>query len=139
MSTPTTENTLASRLDLGEVTSWRLHWLLCDLWNLQRDIEKSSFGRGVADLHCGPFAEMLERLKRVEGSYSRLRWETKTMLGIDYEDEVAPLFEGIPKNADYATELAKAKTLLQAIAEKALEAEREHLHSSILQAGHRLS
>lgn len=135
MNTVQTDNALASRLDLGEVTSWRLHWLLCDLWSIQRDIEKTNFGTGVAQLHDGPYVEVLNRAKRVQGSYERLRWECKTMLGMDYEDEVAPLFAAIPKHAEYAAELAKTKTLLQGIVDKALEAEKKQLHSSIHSQG----
>ena len=131
MNTLTAEPTLATRLNIGEVTDWRLHWLLCDLWNIQRDTLTTNFGQRVALLHEGPFAAMLERLKRVESNYQRLRWETKTMLGLDYEDDVEPLFASLPKNLDYAMELQKTKAQLQGIADKALENEALVVRNSI--------
>lgn len=138
MST-TTQNDLASRLNLGEATSWRLHWLLCDAWQLQRDIAGAHIGGRVADLYEGVFAELLDRVKRLEGAYQRLRWETKTMLGFDYEDDVDPLFAALPKNEEFASELAKTKSLLQAVVDRVLAAESKHLQSSIASAGHPLS
>ena len=139
MSANTSERTLARRLDLGEVTSWRLHWLLCDLWTIQGDIKKAHCGQRVAQLHSGPFAEMLARVKRVEVSYERMQWETKTMLGLDYENEVKPLFTALPKNAEYAAELAKAKALLQVVVDRTLATEARQLQDSILLPHHALS
>ena len=131
MTATTTENNLSSRLNIGAVTTWRLHWLLCELCSLKQDIQTAQCGSRVAQLHNGPFAELLARVKRVEGSYARIRWETKTMLGLDYEDEVEHLFASLPKNADYAAELAEVKGLLQRIVDKVLAEEAQQLRSSI--------
>lgn len=124
------EHPLARQLNLGEVTSWRLHWLLCDLWALQRDIQTTPTPR-VAGLQEGPFADLLTRLKRVEAGYQRLRWETMTMLCADYDSHVEPLFASLSKHDDYAAELLKAKTLLQAAADKAFAEEAKRLCNSI--------
>ena len=122
---------LAKSLTLGDTVGWRLHWLGCDLRELQREIRKTIFGTGAAHLESGPFKEVLGRLKAIEVRYGRLRWETQLMLGLDYDDEVAAIFVEQPKQAEYDEALRETRALLQAVVDRLLAAEAKHLQGLI--------
>lgn len=122
---------LASRLNLGEITSFRLHWLVCDLGELQRDLDRVGVGKTAEDLRTGAHAAFLARLERIVQQYRRLRWETKTLLGLDYEDEVAPLFEHLAKHAEYLQEIEKVKDVLRQKAEQILQLESQRIHIAL--------
>ena len=114
---------LASQLNLGEVLTWRLHWLTCDIRKLQEQVNDANFGQGPADLSKGIFADFVDALQGYARNYARLRWEAMTMLGCDYQDEVEPLFANLAKHAEYIQQLDIAKGLLEKKAQYILEAE----------------
>jgi hypothetical protein len=115
---------LANQANLGDVVTWRLHWLICDIHKIQEHMTNANFlGEGSADLSTGVFAGFVEALQGVARSYARLRWEAKTMLGRDYPDEVEPLFDSIAKHAEYLEELETAKKFLEKKAQQILAAE----------------
>lgn len=126
-----TGEALAKRVDIGEVTTFRLHWLLCDLWDLQRTIANARFGSTAADLSTGVHSELVKTLDGIAGKYRQLRWETKTILGFDYDDEVQPLFDHLAKHAEYLQELEKVKDILRHKAEQILEAESKRLNDAL--------
>ena len=121
---------LAKQLNLGEVTSWKLHWLVCDLQNLQTEMYKADFGTD-ADLRTGVFADFLMNLKNITLRFDRLRWEVKTMLGFDYDDEADALFHHVKHYDKYLEEVGNVKTYLEQKARQILEAESERVLQSI--------
>jgi hypothetical protein len=125
---------LASQLNIGEVTSWRLHWLVCDLQNLYTAMQKADFGQS-GDLTTGTFARFKEEATKITLQFRRLRWEVKTMLEFDYEDDVDPLFWHLEKYGKYLEEVGNVKNYLELKARKLLEAESERVHESIRNIG----
>jgi hypothetical protein len=125
---------IASQLNIGEVTSWRLHWLVCDLQSLHTTMQKADFGQS-GDLTTGPFARFKEEATKITLQFRRLRWEVKTMLGFDYEDDVDPLFWHLEKYGKYLEEVGNVKDYLERKARKLLEAESERVHESIRNIG----
>lgn len=124
-------NKLATSMNLGEVTSWRLHLLLCHLSELQHDISICHFGSSYSDLIDGPFAKLLARVKRIENDYGQIRRETQLMLGLDYSSEIEPLFQSLPKNEEYLTKMQEAKASLQAVVDRHLGCEARFLKNCI--------
>jgi hypothetical protein len=125
---------LASRLNIGEVTSWRLHWLVCKLQSLQKVMHSADFGSS-ADLTSGKFADFMTELKTITLEFGRLKWEVKTMLGFDYEDEVAPLFQHVDHYGTYLEEVGNVKEYLDRKAGQILEAAATRVQESIRNMG----
>lgn len=125
---------LAAQLNLGEVVSWKLHWLVCKLQSLQTAMSKADFGSN-SDLTTGTFARYVDELKAITLEFGRLRWEVKTMLGLDYEDEADPLFQHVDHYARYAEEVGKAGDYLERTATKILESASTRIHETIRSIG----
>jgi hypothetical protein len=122
---------LASRLNLGDVTDWRLHWLICRLSGVKHDMATANFAGGLRDLPNGTFGQFLGRVKRIEEDYLQIRRETQLMLGADYSNEIDALFDSLPNHPKYLDSLAEAKAKLQKVADDMLFVEARHLRGCI--------
>jgi hypothetical protein len=124
---------LAARLNIGEVTGWRLHWLTRKLCNLQDEMQKADFGMDPASLRNGVHAEFAAKLKSIAIDYANQRWEVRTMLDNSFENERA-LFNHLSQNVTYQEELGKATSFLTAKAEQILGAEAQRIKSSLIES-----
>ena len=113
------DHPLSKRLSLGDSVGWRLHWLICGLNRLN---DRISVETGeLAQPGAPVFDEVVQQFHKIQSDYSRLIWETKTMLEFDYESEVMPLFESLTKHANYLACVAETKTALAAIIDMAAD------------------
>ncbi|HDR9103392.1 TPA: hypothetical protein QDB04_000111 [Burkholderia vietnamiensis] len=114
---------LASQLNIGEVLSWRLHWLMLQLCDVQKKAEALAIHTGPLHGASQDLIALVNTLTAVMGELSQLHWQTKTMLSLDYDDEVKPLFEYVPKYADFREQLKTTKAVLEAKAAEAMQAD----------------
>ncbi|MBU9199910.1 hypothetical protein KTD31_00655 [Burkholderia multivorans] len=114
---------LATQLNLGEVLSWRLHWLMLQLCDVQKKAEALAIHTSPLHGASQDLMALVNALTAVMGEFSQLHWQTKTMLGLDYDDEVMPLFEHVPKYADFRAQLKTTQSVLEAKAAEAMQAD----------------
>ncbi|WP_157657719.1 hypothetical protein [Burkholderia ubonensis] len=114
---------LASQLNLGDVLSWRLHWLVCDLQDLKAKTAASRFRSEPLRLGGAELTTLVDELTDITNQFGTLRWQTKTMLSLDYDDEVTPLLEHVPKYAEFCSELQETRAAIEQKLKAAAEAE----------------
>lgn len=71
---------IASPITYADVLEWRIHWLYCELEQLNDDMARNP----------KPIAEHIEKMKQITGhGFERVMWEVSTMMGDDtYSSEV---------------------------------------------------
>lgn len=114
---------LATQLNLGDVLHWRLHWLTCDLQDLQTKAEASNVRPKRMRVSDEEQTSLVDELAAIASAFQRVHWETKTMLRLDYEDEVTPLFAHVPKYAEFCEQLKKTRAAIEKRVKAAAEAE----------------
>lgn len=114
---------LASQLNLGDVLSWRLHWLICNLQDLKAKTATSRFRSEPLRVGGTELTTLVDELTDITNEFGTLRWQAMTMLGLDYNDEVTPLLEHVPKYAEFCSELQGARAAIEQKVKAAAEAE----------------
>lgn len=112
---------LAGRLNLGEVTAWRLEWLARDLGKLQAVLRAPRYGPDLERFQNGMFAESIQTFKDICLAYSKLRWEVMTMLGLEDDKDIIQFFEYLPNHEHYLLEVEETKASLKELVKRMFE------------------
>ena len=120
---------LAGKLNLGEVTGWRLLWMRNELQRLRCRMQLAA--DFTSDGGLGVVEQFVAELRSFDVQLVQLRWEVKTMLGFDYDSEVNALFEHLPQYAEYQEQMRQAKTFLERKTQQILEAKEKTIQASL--------
>ncbi len=131
ISTQARGEQLAKQLNLGDVVSWRLHWLTCELDRFQT--KANALEVRPRQLHESNEALMglVQQLQSIKVEFEHFRQQTKTMLGLDYNDEVQPLLDVVPKYREFCEKVQHAKAILTEKAKAVSEADLAFMMSHI--------
>jgi hypothetical protein len=114
---------LATQVNLGEVLDWRLHWLTMRLEKLQKNVEALAIHSNRLNANGEGLTALIDELDAATCEFEQLKRQTMIMLGVDYNDEVQPLFDHVPKYATFCEQLTATKGVLEAKAKQASEAD----------------
>jgi hypothetical protein len=114
---------LATQVNLGEVLDWRLHWLTMRLENLQKNAEALAIHSNRLNANGEGLTALIEELDAATCEFEKLKQQTMIMLGLDYNDEVQPLLDHVPKYAKFCEQLKTTKGVLETKAKLASQAD----------------
>jgi hypothetical protein len=102
---------------------------------MKTEVERLRLRMNIADFMSdgglGVLEQFVAELRSFDVQLVRLRWEVKTMLGFDYENDVNALFEHLPRYAEYQERMQQAKTFLERKAQQILEAKEKTIQASL--------
>jgi hypothetical protein len=114
---------LAKQVNLGEVLDWRLHWLTLRLERLQTTAEAMAIHANRLNANGDVLSALVDELDAATSEFEVLKHQTMMMLGLDYNNEVQPLFDHVPKYSAFCEQLKATRGVLEAKAKRASEAE----------------
>jgi hypothetical protein len=114
---------LATQVNLGEVLNWRLHWLTMRLEKLQKKVEALPLHSNRLNANSDGLTALVDELDTATCEFEQLKQQTMIMLGLDYDNEVQPLLDHVPKYATFCEQLTATKGVLEAKAKQASEAD----------------
>lgn len=114
---------LATQVNLGEVLNWRLHWLTMRLEKLQKKADDTEIHSNRLNANGESLTALIDELDAATCEFEQLKQHTMIMLGVDYNDEVQPLFDYVPKYETYCAQLQSTKGAIEAKVRQASEAE----------------
>jgi hypothetical protein len=122
---------LAAQVNLGEVLDWRLHWLTLRLEQVQKKTDALASHSRVLHGAIQDLMPLVQELEAITVEFQQLKQQTKMMLGLDYDDEVKPLFDHVPKYTAFCGQLQTTKSALEAKAKAAVESDLNFVLSRI--------
>jgi hypothetical protein len=123
VSTQARGEQLAKQLNLGDVVSWRLHWLICELDRFQTKANALEVRSRQLQESSDALMGLVQELQGITVEFEHFCQQTKTMLGLDYNDEVQPLLDVEPKYKEFCEKVQQAKSILAEKAKAVSEAD----------------